>query len=340
MQVLVVGGTGVISVGIVKALLARNATVTLLNRGRTKEPIPSGVEVLHADRNDEPALLSAIAGHRFDAVIDMVCYQPSQAEAAVRVFANRCTQFIFCSTVATYGDNLRQWQSPGATGVLVTEKFPQTPSSDYGRNKLACEAVFLRAHADQKFATTIMRPQVTYGMGKTINDQLQWDNPVAWYRVMRDLPVLCSGDGLGIVQATHRDDVGWFFAHAVLESCTYGQAYNVVGDELLTWRDYYRQAGAALGHRVQLIGMPAEWLMERGGSVCDLLDNTRFHHAYSAAKAKQALPAFHCRIKFAEGIAQCMEDAKRRGALRGSDDPRYQAMVDAAWGFGVKAIEA
>jgi len=338
MQVLIIGGTGVISVGIVNALLARNARVTLLNRGQTRASIPSGVEVLHVDRDNEPALAAAIAGHRFDAVIDMVCYQPAQAEAAVRVFAHRCAQYIFCSTVATYGDGPQPWKSPEAAGVLVTEDCAQAPFSDYGRNKLASEAVFLRAHAEGKFAATIARPHITYGPGKTINDQLQWDDPAAWYRIERDLPVFCSGDGLGLTQAAHRDDIGGFFAQAVLEPRTYGQAYNVVGDELFTWRDFYRLAGAALGHRVQLISMPADWLLERGGSLCELLGSSRYHHVYSAAKARQALPAFRCRINFAEGVTQNFEDAKRRGVWRRSDDPRYQALVDAAVGMGMKAV--
>ena len=339
MQVLIIGGTGVISVGIVNALLARNASVTILNRGKTMVSTPPGVEVLHADRDNEPALAAAIAGHRFDAVIDMVCYQPAQAEAAVRVFASRCTQYIFCSTVATYGDGARQWKSPEVTGVLVTEDCMQAPFDDYGRNKLACEAVFRRAHADGVFAATIVRPHITYGPGKTINDQLQWDDPAAWYRIERDLPVFCSGDGLGLTQAAHRDDIGVFFAHAVLEPRAYGQAYNVVGDELITWRDFYRQAGAALGHRVQLICMPADWLIEHGGSLCELLRSARYHHVYAAAKARQEVPAFRCRINFAEGVAQNMEDAKRRGVWRSNDDPRYQALVDAAVGIGMKAVE-
>jgi len=339
MRVLIIGGTGVISVGIVNALLARNANVTLLNRGKTKVSTPSGVEVLQADRDNEPALAAATAGHRFDAVIDMVCYQPAQAEAAVRVFAKRCTQYIFCSTTATYGDGVRPWKPPEVTGVLVTEECTQAPFNDYGRNKLACEGVFRRAHADGVFATTIVRPHNTYGPGKTINDQLQWEDPAAWYRIERDLPVFCSGDGLGLTQATHRDDVGVFFAHAVLEPRTYGQAYTVVGDELFTWRDFYRQAGAALGHRVRLICMPADWLIEHGGSLFDCLGASRYHHVYTAAKARQDVPAFRCRINFADGITENMEEAKRRGVRDRSDNPGYQALVEAALGIGMKAVE-
>jgi uncharacterized protein YbjT (DUF2867 family) len=57
-RVLVIGGTGQISVGIVAALLARGAAVTLLNRGRRGGRIPAGVQVLLADRDDEAAAVA------------------------------------------------------------------------------------------------------------------------------------------------------------------------------------------------------------------------------------------------------------------------------------------
>jgi uncharacterized protein YbjT (DUF2867 family) len=54
MKVLVIGGTGLISTGIVKHLLARKAEVTVFNRGRRSQP-PAGVNVLQGDRGDLPS---------------------------------------------------------------------------------------------------------------------------------------------------------------------------------------------------------------------------------------------------------------------------------------------
>ena len=45
MRVLVIGGTGLISVGIVKHLLARKADVTVFNRGRRPSTLPAQVKV-------------------------------------------------------------------------------------------------------------------------------------------------------------------------------------------------------------------------------------------------------------------------------------------------------
>lgn len=60
---------------------------------------------------------------------------------------------------------------------------------------------------------------------------------------------------------THRDDCGLLFAHAALNPKTYGEAYNATRDEVLTWRDYYREVARALDTRAKLIFVPARWLI-------------------------------------------------------------------------------
>ncbi|MGD0092274.1 MAG: NAD-dependent epimerase/dehydratase family protein, partial [Planctomycetota bacterium] len=238
MRVLIIGGTGLISTGILKHLLARGAEVTVFNRGKRAGP-PPNVKSLRGDRGNFSEFERQFQNERFDAVIDMVCFNPEQAESSVRAFAGRCEQLIFCSTVCTYGVKV-------PASILVNEDFPQEPISGYGKGKLAAEQVFRRANEERKFHGTIIRPSCTYGPGGSLIDQLEF-NPSAWDRVEKGLPVLCAGDGLGLWQATHRDDCGKLFAYAALNPKTYGQDYNAVREEVLTWRDYYRRVASALG---------------------------------------------------------------------------------------------
>src|SRR6185436_10019881 len=97
--------------------------------------------------------------------------------------------------------------------VLVDETFPQEPISEYGRNKVACEKVFAKAQASGDMNVTLVRPSHTYGPGNPLIDNLE-PNPTSWDRIERGLPVLCSGDGLGLWVSTHRDDCGKLFAYA------------------------------------------------------------------------------------------------------------------------------
>lgn len=334
MRVLILGGTGLISTGIVKHLLARKADVTMYNRGQRENTLPPGVSEIRGDRNNFAEFEHQFADQRFDVVIDMIGFNAEQAESAVRAFSGRCEQYIFCSTVCTYGCKI-------PPQVVIDETFPQEPHTGYGKNKLLCEQIFLRAHHEKKFQTTIIRPSCTYGPGNSLIDNIEF-NPVAWDRIDRGLPILCGGDGLGLWQATHRDDVGKLFAYAAQNSKTYGQSYNAVRDEVFTWREYLRQAAAALGKKAQVIFMPADWIVKHDLKRFALLrEISQFHGAYSSAKAKRDVPEFRCEIGFERGAGETLADVRRRNAWRDSrDDGLYYSMIANAQKAGVEAVEA
>jgi nucleoside-diphosphate-sugar epimerase len=305
----------------------------MFNRGQRQNTIAGAVTQITGDRNDIATFERQFATEKFDVVIDMICFKPEQAQSDVRAFAGRCEHFIFCSTVCTYGAKI-----PG--GVLVDETFPQEPISDYGRNKVACERIFLDAHVAGKFKTTIIRPSCTYGPGGRLIDNLEFDPPT-WDRIERGMPVLCSGDGLGLWVATHRDDVGKLFAYAALNPRTYGQSYNATRDRNFTWQDFYREAASAIGKRAQVLFMPADWIIRHDPQRFSLLrEITQFHGAYSSEKAKRDVPEFRCEIDFRQGAAQTLADVRRRAQWRSTDgDELYDAMVYKTLAAGVEPIE-
>jgi nucleoside-diphosphate-sugar epimerase len=333
MKVLIVGGSGLISTGIVEALLERAADVTLFNRGQRSEP-PPGVTTIVGDRNRPHELEQRFARERFDAVIDMICFTPEQAEASVKAFGGRTEQLIFCSSVCAYGVDI-------PPDVLIDETFTRAPTTDYGRNKLACEEIFARADEAGAFASTIARPSNTYGPGASLIDQMEFDS-VVWDRVAAGLPVLCAEGGLTLWQATHRRDVGRFFAHACGNRNTYGEAFNVTRDRVFTWRQYYREAAQALGTRARLVMAPAGWVLAQNPKRFAFLDEvTRYHGAYSSAKAKRAVPEFRCEVGFEQGARETFDDMRRRGAWRRhQDDAEYSAIITRALELGFEQLEA
>jgi nucleoside-diphosphate-sugar epimerase len=333
MKVLVIGGTGLISTGIVAHLRARSASVTLFNRGKRAREVHD-LPAIIGDRNVPAEFEERLARERFDVVIDMVCFSPAQAEATVRACAGRTGQLIFCSTVCTYGIDV-------PPRVLIDETFPLRPTSEYARNKVVCEQIFLRAAAAGHFQTTIIRPSNTYGPGASLIDQMEFDS-VVWDRVEHGLPVLLAGDGIGLWQATHRHDVGRLFAHAAGNPKTYGEAFNATRDQVFTWRDYYRQAAQALDTQAQVVLAPAGWVTAQNPKRFSFLDEiTRYHGAYSSEKAKAIVPEFRCEIGFVEGARETIADMKRRGAWRPHrDDAEYSTLVTRALQLGFEQLTA
>ena len=336
MRVLIIGGTGLISTGIVKHLVQRKAEVWMLNRGKRENTLATAagardVKVITGDRNQK-AVLDGAAKEHFDAVIDMCCFDPDTCKQAIEAFGGKTEQFIFCSTVCTYGVKV-------PVEVFVDEEFPQEPISEYGRNKLACEREVLSAGERGLFKATVMRPSCTYGPGNSLIDNIEFD-PVAWDRIIKGKPVVCAGDGLGLWVATHRDDVGAGFAYAVGNEKTYGQSYNLTRAEHVTWREYFRQVGSALGEQVRLVFLPAAAIVRGDEKRFGLLrDITQYHGAYDSQKAEGDIPEFDAEIGLVEGAAQTLKDVKRRKSWKDSDgDTVYEDLLKLGLDLGAEVV--
>jgi nucleoside-diphosphate-sugar epimerase len=322
MKVLIIGGTGLISTGIVKALLTRGAAITVYNRGQTDDRLGAGVNHLSGDRNDFPAFESAMAatGH-WDVVIDMICFRPDQAESDVRAFAGRCGHFIFCSTVCTYGNT--------QTVVPTLETTPQAPVSAYGRDKVACEQIFLRAHADKRMPVTIFRPSHTYGPGGIVINNLGWEATFV-DRLRRGRPIVVSGDGHGLWQSAYSEDVGVGFAYAAGQPACFGQAYNITGDDIVTWDEYVQRTAAALGAPApRLVHIPTDLLLALDRKRYNALEEIfRFHGVYSSDKLKRDVPEYRSAMPYAEGVRRTVAHMDAHKKIAGFEtDPQEDRLV-------------
>ena len=69
MKVLIIGGTGLISQGILKHLHARKARVTMFNRGQRENRVSGDVQVIRGDRNEFDAFERAHKDATYDVVL-------------------------------------------------------------------------------------------------------------------------------------------------------------------------------------------------------------------------------------------------------------------------------
>ena len=101
MNVLFIGGTGLISEACARLAVERGLTLTLLNRGRSGAA-PAGCEALTADIRNPESAARALAGRRFDAVVDFIAFVPEHIEADLALFAGRTGQYVFISSATVY----------------------------------------------------------------------------------------------------------------------------------------------------------------------------------------------------------------------------------------------
>ncbi|NLN69563.1 MAG: NAD-dependent epimerase/dehydratase family protein [Chloroflexi bacterium] len=254
MNILIIGGTGLISTPISRQLLAAGHSLTLYNRGQTESRLEGAFTHIRGDRNNLTTFEEKIAAcGPFDCVIDMVCYQPEQAESTIRALAGRVGQFIFCSTVDVY-------TKPPST-FPVLESHPRESLSDYGREKAACEDLFMAAHHAGHFPVTILRPASTYGEGGPIIHTFGKRTSFL-DRLRQGKPIIVHGDGESLWVSCYVDDVARAFVNAVGNETAFGEAYHLAGEEWQTWNQYYERLALAIGApKPKLIHIPADILV-------------------------------------------------------------------------------
>jgi nucleoside-diphosphate-sugar epimerase len=254
MNILIIGGTGLISTSISRQLLEAGHNLTLYNRGQTEPRLPNGYQKIQGDRNDFTAFEEKMASvGPFDCVIDMVCFKPEQAESTIRAFKGRTGQFIFCSTVDVYT------KPPASLPIL--ESHPRLSISDYGRDKAKCEDLFMAAHQAGHFPVTILRPASTYGEGGNIIHTFGWDT-FFLDRLRKGKPVIVHGDGEALWVSCHVEDVARGFVNAVGNEQAFGNAYHLAGETWQTWNQYHERLAEAIGApKPTLIHIPADILV-------------------------------------------------------------------------------
>jgi nucleoside-diphosphate-sugar epimerase len=321
MRVIVVGGTGNISTGIVKALLEFGHEVTVFTRGQRQSQLPDGVSFIHGDRQDRAAFEAAMQAGAFDAAIDMISFDREDAESAIRAFRG-IRHYIHCSTVCTYGGPLSE--------LPATESCELRPIKDYGRGKVAADDLLLQAHADGLMPVTIMKPAHTFGPSWSVLRQLGSDG--AWLdRVRKGKPIIVSGDGTNLWSVCSSDDAGLGFAGAVGRETCFGQIYNITHPEFMTWDEYHTRAAAAIGCSIEIVHVPAEVLLDVVPDHCGLLESqTQWHQYYDVGKLMRDVPEFRPQRSFEEAVLACCEAEAERGISENSDDSTWEDEIIAA----------
>lgn len=325
MKILIIGGTGLISTPLTHFLLERGDDVTIYNRGQTLWRVPPQTKVLHGDRQQYAAFEAQMqaAGH-FDCVIDMVGYDPKDAESVVRAFRGRIGQFIFCSTVDVY-------QKP-ATRYPYTEAEPYGGLNAYGRNKVVCEKTLLAAHERGDFPVTIIRPAYTYGETRgALYPMGSWNT--YYDRLCKGKPIISHGDGSSLWVSCHVDDVARAFVGAVQNSAAFGKAYHTTGEEWMTWDQYHAAIAKAVSAPPPVIvHIPTDVLVkiapQRSASVAD---NFQFNNIFDNSAARRDL-GFRYTIPLMEGMQRALDwlEHNHRLGIDGQDLEHDQIL--STWG--------
>lgn len=234
-NLLLLGGTGFLGPQLVDAARARGHAVTLFHRGKTGEGLFPELTHLHGDRNGD---LSALAGKRFDAVIDTSGYSAAQVGASAQLLAPNVDHYVFVSTISVYAQPVARGADEGAPIAKVSEPPPANPLVDYGAHKALAERAAETAMPGRVLA---VRPGLIAGPGDPTDRFTYW--PV---RLARGGEILAPGSGADPWQLIDVRDLAAFLIHAV-EQRTVG-VMNAVGPAApSTFRDFLAAVARGVG---------------------------------------------------------------------------------------------
>lgn len=314
MNILFIGGTGIISTACTELAVQRGIEVTLLVRGQHQRRLPANVKILTADVHDLSSARRALAGASFDAVVDWIAFTPQDIERDLELFRGCTRQFVFISSASAY-------QKP-PSHYLITESTPLgNPYWDYSRNKIACEERLLQAYREEAFPVTIVRPSLTYGDTQIPLIMNSWEKPFTVIdRLLKKKKVVVPGDGSSLWVITHNSDFAKGLVGLLGHPQAIGHAFHITSEEALTWDQYYQITADALGVEAQIVHIASDFitacLPDRLGS---LTGDKSVSVVFDNSKIKQFVPGYCATTRFSEGIRRTLRCFMSNPALQQID---------------------
>ncbi len=322
MKALIIGGTGIISTDVSKLAVERGWDVTLLNRGQRPQFVPEGAKVIEGDARDEAQIKALIKSESFDVVANFIGFKPEFVEQDTRVYAGKCGQYLYISSIAAY-------QKP-SSNFIITESTPlKNPYWQYGRDKIACEETLMRAYREQDFPVTIVRPGLTYN--KTIIPFIAncWPRPWTMIdRMQKGQPILLPGDGTSLFTMTHARDFAKGFVGLMGNQRAIGQPFHITTDEACTWNQYLEAIEAAAGLKANAVHVATDYICKIAPSFYgDLVGDKIQCTVFDNSKIKHFVPDFCATTPFALGVRECLDYFRAHPELQ-VVDAEYSKMYD------------
>lgn len=316
MDILIVGGTGVISFAVVNEALKRGHHVTCINRGKSKNQVlPEEVEILTADYRNKNQMKEILQQRFFDVVVDVLCYTENDIEYSVSLFKNICRQYIFFSSCAVYNKGKGNYECIEDSPLI-------NPVWQYSIDKVASEKKLIELAKLNHFYYTIVRPAVTYG-----NTRIPYGiTPLYGYhgtliqRILHHKPIVLWDNGEAYSTITRVEDFAIGLVGLFGNEKAINQAFHIVGDERYKWKEVIEILGDILHESPIYFNLDKETLAKEmphrkgeilgGRGISQLLNND---------KIKDAVPYFKTNISLRQGLEMTVNYYKENNWLSGID---------------------
>ncbi len=233
MRILVIGGSYFFG-RVFVMLAAKEHDVTVVNRG-TCSVAELGAKQIKGDRKEEGVWKSI--EDDYDCVVDFCAYEKGDIARVLENMPGRIRQYIFISTVDVYERGINGLK--GEETSLETRPLPGEAGA-YIAGKVALEREVREQCGKRDISCTVLRPAILYGPLNYAPRESVYIRLLARNRVLPRIT-----DAAGSFQFVYVKDAAQAVLSCLLNPRAYGQAYNLCGEEVLTYDAFFRELGKA-----------------------------------------------------------------------------------------------
>lgn len=270
MKVLITGGTGTISSGLVQESVNENYETYAITRGSNNKRNVTGAKYLHADIWNSKNVKEVLGTKTFDVVVECLAYSVEQLKISLENFTERCSQYIFVSTAGVYNrvGNQRIKESD-------TKEFTRW---SYTREKIECEN-YLKEYSNKTgLKYTIIRPTVTYGDYR-IPFPIATRTP-GWtlFDRMKKGQLMLATDNV-LFSIIHIEDFSKMVVALFGNDMAVNEDFHITSDDNdIYWDDVLEEAGKIIDITPKIIHVPNEVIKNIWP---DIYDEIAYHKATS-----------------------------------------------------------
>lgn len=225
MKLLVIGGSYFYGrVFVMEAAKAHE--ITVWNRG-TYSMESFGVRQITGDRHERAA------GYEedYDAVIDFCAYEPGDVRDTFRLLTGKIGQYVFISTVDVYE---RDASVVKREDTPLEERHIAGEAGAYIAGKVALEHETAEVCGSRGIPYTVLRPAILYGPYNYAPRE-----SVYIQMILQNHALPRFTDAQGRFQFVYVKDAAQAVLRCLGEEKTYGQAYNLCQDQILTYESFF-----------------------------------------------------------------------------------------------------
>lgn len=319
MNLLLIGGTGVLSSAVTNEALKKGILVTMINRGNRR--IPERVEHIKADKDDIRKISNALEGRSFDAVMDFLCYTDDATIKSFNLYSKYTKQYFYVSSMAVYDKTI--------PGPPVEEHPKPLKVWSYSVNKWKSEQKLQALAAKTDCKVTIIRPSVTYGDTRIpygIYPQYGYHWTLC-SRILNDKPIITWNQGKNTTTMLRVEDFAVGMVGLVGNPKAFGEAFNICSSIPTTFARVLEIVGNYLHHEVKTIDLPVDWYAKempkragelKGGRAMEVTCKPE-EVGTENMKIKRVVPDFKETISVEDGITMTLNAYETQGYQNGID---------------------